>query len=193
MTERLRKLTLAELDDAQRGVYDSIVGGPRATGNQPSAVKDPAGALNGPFGLMLHVPELGGPLQELGAAIRYRTTLSDRCREIAILLVATATDSGYERHAHERIGRAVGLSEDDLAGLRAGTFSSPDPGENAVAQLSAALLRGDSLDDDEYARVAGTLGDKQVMEVTVLVGYYRTLAQMMNVFGIVAPEQDSPR
>jgi len=193
MTERLRRLTPADLDDAQRAVYDSIVGGPRARGTQLFPLADSAGALAGPFGLMLHAPELGAPLQELGAAIRYRTTLSDRSREIAILLVAAATHSEFERYAHERLGRTAGLSEDELTGLRSESFTSPDPGENAVAALSTALLRGESLDDDEYAHVAGILGDRQVLEVTVLVGYYRTLAQMLDVFGVGGPDEDSPR
>ncbi|XUR32146.1 hypothetical protein ACQY74_000173 (plasmid) [Rhizobium leguminosarum bv. trifolii] len=74
---------------------------------------------------MLHVPALGLPLQELGAAIRYGTRLSDRVREIAILCVAAETDSAFERYAHERVGRAVGLGETELNDLAASRFSAP--------------------------------------------------------------------
>jgi 4-carboxymuconolactone decarboxylase len=57
-------------------------------------------------------------LQELGAAVRFRTRMTDRTREIAILTVATATGSEFERYAHELIGRAAGLTETELAASR---------------------------------------------------------------------------
>ena len=40
---------------------------------------------------------MGAALQDLGAAVRYRTGLTDRVREMAILLVAAHWDSAFER------------------------------------------------------------------------------------------------
>src|SRR6476620_489362 len=99
---RLRSLTKEELNDGQLALYNSIVSGPRSTGPQHFHLMDHAGALTGPFGIILHSPVLGRPLQELGAAIRYQTSRSDRIRELAILSVAADTDSSFERYAHER-------------------------------------------------------------------------------------------
>ncbi|MFC6880813.1 MULTISPECIES: carboxymuconolactone decarboxylase family protein [Actinomadura] len=182
---RLPKLTPADLDEDQLALYHRIVSGPRAGGPQHFALQDRDGALNGPFGVMLHGPALGDPLQELGAAIRYRTTLSDRVREIAVLTVATATGSAFERHAHEPIARAAGLTDAELAGLRDGTFTGGDPAEAMAHALCARLLDGDdALTDAEYREAAAALGREGVLELVVLAGYYRTLAQMMNVFGI---------
>lgn len=189
MTERLKRLVEADLDDDQLTVYRSITGGPRASGKQLFALKDEAGALNGPFGVMLHAPRLGLPLQELGSAIRYRTRMSDRAREIAILKVAVATDSEFEWYAHERVGRAVGLTDDELADLKAGTFRTDDPREVAVADLCDHLLAGDRLDEPAFDDVSKVLDEEEIIEVVVLVGYYRTLAQMMDVFDIQAPSE----
>ena len=187
MTERLPRLTEADLNDAQLEVYRSITGGPRASGKQLFALKDESGALNGPFGVMLHAPELGLALQELGAALRYRTRMTDRCREIAILMIAVGTASEFEWYAHERVGRAVGLTEAELEALRDGTFSSEDRAEQAIADLCDRLLAQNHLDDEEYAQASAVLDNEEILEVTVLVGYYRTLAQMMHVFKIEAP------
>ena len=73
----------AQLGPDARALYDRINAGPRG-----ASMVDDRGALIGPFNAMLLSPALGDPLQELGAAIRYRSSLTDRCRELAILIVA---------------------------------------------------------------------------------------------------------
>ena len=104
---RLPDLAPEDLDPEQRALYDAIVGGPRGTGTQHFPLTTRQGALTGPFGVMVHGPVLGRPLQELGSALRHETGLSDRVREVAILTVAAATRSEFERYAHERVGRAA--------------------------------------------------------------------------------------
>ncbi len=189
--ERLPRLTPADLTAEQAEVYRSITQGPRAQGKQLFPLTDADGALTGPFGVMLHAPALGVALQEVGAAIRYRTDLSDRAREIAILVVAVAMGSEFEWFAHSRVGAAVGLTPDELAALQKSRFRSDDPVEEAVAALSAALLDGRAVGDEEYARYDAVLGARAIVEVVVLVGYYRLLAQSMQVFEIGVPEEQT--
>jgi 4-carboxymuconolactone decarboxylase len=189
---RLPQLSPHVLRPDQREVYDAIAGGPRASGRQLFELTAADGSLNGPFGVMVQAPSVGLQLQELGSAIRYRTSMTDRGREIAILLVAVATQSEFEWYAHERVGRAVGLTEAELLALREGSFSSDDPAEVAIARLCTALLADERLDDGSYAEIVGVLGETCVVEVTTLVGYYRTLAQLMDVFAVRAPGQSVP-
>ncbi len=124
---RLPDLRPEDLDPEQRALYDDIVGGPRGAGPQHFPLTTRDGALTGPFGVMIHGPALGRPLQELGSAVRYATGLTDRVREIAILAVAAATGSAFEQHAHERVGRAVGLTDVELVDLSAGTVHAGRP------------------------------------------------------------------
>ncbi|UFN43447.1 carboxymuconolactone decarboxylase family protein [Nocardioides okcheonensis] len=185
---RLPDLTPERLDEAQRALRERIVGGPRGSGPQHFPLTTPDGALTGPFGVMLHEPALGAPLQELGSAIRYATGLDDRTREIAILAVAAATGSDFEQYAHERVGRAVGLTDDEIAALAAGAFTSADPREQAAYDLCRRLLAGDArLTDEAYAALAADLGATTTTELVVLVGYYRTLAQLLDVFNVGVP------
>lgn len=185
--ERLHRLTPADLSQQQREVYEAIAGGPRAQGKQVFDLKDGDGALNGPFGLMLHVPGLGSALQELGAAIRYRTSLTARCREIAILEVAAAEDSDFERYAHERVAESIGMSAEEIRTLRSREFTSDDSREQAVADLSRHVIDGVEVSDEQFAQWASALGHEQMLETIVLVGYYRTLAAMMRIFAVAAP------
>jgi 4-carboxymuconolactone decarboxylase len=104
---RIPRLAPAELDGEQRALYDAIAGGRRAQGPQLFRLTDADGRLEGPFNAFLLQPRLGSALQALGTAVRYETRLSDRCREIAILVVAAHWRSDFERYAHEAVGRAA--------------------------------------------------------------------------------------
>jgi 4-carboxymuconolactone decarboxylase len=189
---RLAGLELAELDTEQRELYDSIAGGPRAQGPQLFALTDGAGRLNGPFNAMLLVPKLGAALQAVGSAVRYGGSLPGRAREIAILAVAQHWDSAFERHAHEAVGRAVGLTEVELAALRAASVTDfADPFERLVAATSFALAARGDLDDAEYAAARDGLGLPVLFELTTLIGYYATLALQLRVFRVGVPEHDS--
>ncbi|MFB8003674.1 carboxymuconolactone decarboxylase family protein [Nocardia sp. NPDC056000] len=175
------------LTPQQRAVYQAIVHGQRSTGPQHFPLLDAQGHLQGPFGLMVEVPDIGGPLQELGAALRYHTALTAREREIAILTVARCTASDFERHAHEAVGRAIGLTDTELTALHEGTFTTPDPREQAIATLSAQLTTH-PLTTPADLPATDILDRASVIEVTTLAGYYRTLSQLMGIFGIGAPE-----
>ncbi|MCW2739763.1 MAG: hypothetical protein JWR45_185 [Blastococcus sp.] len=191
--ERLPRLTPDRLDDEQRQVYDAIAGGPRAAGPQAFPLIDEDGSLNGPFGVMLHAPSVGAPLQDLGSAIRYRTQLSGRVREIAILQVAVATGSRFEWWAHERVGRQVGLTDLELTWLANGAaLELADPGEQAAHDFVAAVLRRPGIPAQDYSRAEAELGRRTLVELAVLIGYYRLLAETMHVFAVGLPGEAEP-
>lgn len=187
MAERLERLVESDLDAEGQALYRQIVEGPRASISSLD-LKDSAGSLHGPFGLMLRVPALGSPLQELGTAIRFRTRLGDRERELLTLRVASAVDSEFEWYAHHAAGRAVGLTDDGLAALKTGSYLPEDPVEDQLLRLCDVLIVHGELSDTEYAELVEVVGVERVLEVVILVGYYRTLAQMMGVFGVGAPQ-----
>lgn len=189
---RLRKISVSGLSLHQRALYDAITGGPRASGTQAFALVDMDGQLEGPFNAMLLSPRLGDALQSLGSSVRYETSFSSRARELAILAVAYAWDSDFERHAHEAIGRSAGLTEDELAAVRGSRFGDlADPYERTVAATAHALASRGDLDDAEYARAREVLGEPTLFELSTLVGYYATLAMQLRVFRVTAPEAGS--
>jgi len=181
---RIPLMPPAALDAEQRTLYDAIAGGPRAAGPQHFALTAPDGALLGPFNAFLLAPELGDALQRLGAAVRYATRLPPRIREGAILLVAARWDSAFERHAHEGVGRSVGLTDEELDTLACGEVpETGDAVEVAALRLARALAAGD-VSDDEWAAWGPLVGERTVFELTTLVGYYATLALQLRVFRV---------
>lgn len=180
---RLPHFRPGDLDDEQRALYDAITGGPRAGG--PVPLTDGEGRLAGPFNAMLVAPASGSALQRLGAAIRYETSLSARARELAILAVAAHWDSEFERYAHEPVALSAGLTEAQLAAVRAGNLPDGlDDTELAVLRFVTALLRDGDADDETYAATVDVLGERTVVELTTLVGYYATLALQLRVFRV---------
>lgn len=167
----------------QRALYDAITGGPRAQGPQHFALMESDGSLRGPFDAFLLSPPVGTAIQELGAAIRYRTHLTDRARELAILLVAAKWHSAFERDSHEAIARAIGFSDAEISGTRALDVSAFSGEEAAVGRAVVALLDGD-LDDMQWAAASDALGTDVVFELTTLVGYYAMLALQLRVFRV---------
>ncbi len=211
---RIPKLEPAALDEDQRALYDAIAGGRRAQGLQLFRLADSEGRLEGPFNAFLLQPRLGSALQALGSAVRYDTGLDDRCREIAILIVAAHWESEFEWYAHEAVGRSVGLGDAELAALRNGRYTELTAArdgrpaalaaaqdgspaalagrEAVVARTTAALVARGDLDDAKYREAVDHLGAPGLFELLTLVGYYATLALQLRVFRIPAPDAAPP-
>jgi 4-carboxymuconolactone decarboxylase len=185
---RLTKRTPASLDDAQRAVYDAVAGGRRAQGPQLFQLVDTEGGLEGPFNAFLLQPRLGLALQDVGSAVRYETSLTDRAREIAILVVSVQWDSSFEWYAHEAVGRHVGLTDDELDAVRHQRWDAFSGDERVVARTTHHLAAVGDLDDAAYADALTTLGEPGLFELLTLVGYYATLALQLRVFRVPAPE-----
>ncbi len=196
---RLDLIPPAELAPAQRALYDAITGGPRASQAGTVPIADADGQLLGPFAIMLLSPDVGNAMQQVGATIRFGTALTGRERELAILTVAGALNSEFERLAHVPAARALGLTEPQidaaLGGLRgdglagdglAGDGLSAD--EAMIGRLARAMTVDRTLSDEEYSAGVEALGQERLAELTWLVGYYSALALSLAVFRPVLPE-----
>jgi 4-carboxymuconolactone decarboxylase len=178
---RLSPLSWSSLDEGQREIYQSVIGSrPVDPGN--------GGPLPGPFNAMLHSPDVGGPLERLGAAVRSTGSIPARAREIATLAVAVHMESDYEWLRHSQIARNLGVSDADLQLLRAaGQPDFPDPLERAVLRVTRILLAKSDLSDDEYEEAIAHLGEAGLVTLSTLVGYYRLLALQLRVFRVGLP------
>src|SRR5439155_6451571 len=195
---RLAVLSSEEMTTEQVDLYREILGGPRGQGPRAVLLASGAGGLAGPFNAMLYAPPVGHALQELGAAIRFRTELAPRIREMAILVVAQVWDSAYERGSHEPIGREAGLTDAEIEALRSGD----DPGfadkQEQVAHSVVRALTGPGpksadLDDQEYDTAVTLLGERALVELSTLVGYYATPALQLRIFRVGGPASPAGR
>ncbi len=170
-------------------MYDRIIASRSQGRASPFPLATTDGALAGPFNAMVAAPHVGGPLADLGAALRYRGHLTDRARELSILTVAARSESEFEWQSHFGIAKNLGISVDILAAIRIGADPAilTDPVERAVVAATARLLEGSELDDVEYNGLVELIGEDGVIELVVLVGYYELLARLLRVFRVGTP------
>lgn len=186
---RLELLSVPEMDQAQRGLYEAITGGPRAGQRGTVPITDEDGRLVGPFAVMLLSPEVGDAVQRVGAGIRFSTSLTAREREFGILTVAAQARCDFEWLAHEPAARGAGITQPQLDAVRDGRI--PDalpPREAAVCRLARMMAHDRSLPDEDYDAGLALLGRARLAELTWLVGYYSALALALAVFRPVLPE-----
>ena len=173
----MARLPLPEtLTERQREVLDAITAGPR-------------GGARGPFAALLRSPELCERAQLLGAFCRFGTSLGPRLSELAILVTAREWTAQYEWFAHERLAREAGLGAGIIEAVKA--RRRPEgmaADEAAVHDLAAELYATKRVSDATYSRAVSALGEKGVVEVIGVMGYYCLVSMALNVSGVELPE-----
>jgi 4-carboxymuconolactone decarboxylase len=136
-------------------------------------------------GTMARYPEASKRIGQLSAHVLGPTsTLPARDRELLILRTAWLCQAEYEWAQHRLIGRKVGISDEEIERCSAG---SDAPG---WAPLEASLLRAaedlnahQKIDDANWATLAKTYSEQQMMDIVFAVGQYTLVAMAMNSFG----------
>jgi AhpD family alkylhydroperoxidase len=186
---RLDLILPADLDEDQRTVYQAITGGPRASQAGTVPIIDESGRLVGPFAVMLLSPEVGNAMQQVGAKIRFSTSLTARERELGILAVAGVLRCDFERLAHEPAALKAGLTQDQVSAVLSGRVPGGLTDDEAlVCGLAQVMTAERNLSDEGYEAGLATLGKERLAALTFLVGYYSALALSLAVFRPVLPE-----
>jgi len=185
---RVPYITEEKLTDIQRSMFEHITQGKRGKGSTVKAFLTPEGGLRGPFNALLYSPEIGDATQRLGAAVRYGTSLPPRSRELAILMVAASRKAQYEWWAHSKIALKEGLPEHIIESVKIGKPPElTDQTESIVYRFVRETIIKDNVPDDLYEEAVQRLGENGVVELVVLVGYYITIALVLNVFKVPLP------
>ena len=134
---------------------------------------------------MLHHPALAGPWLAYNNVLLWSPTLTDRQRELMVLRVAWRTRSEYEWVQHIKLADRYGVSADDITAIGAGADDERwSPLERDLIAATDQLIDGARIDDDTWARLAGQLDERQLVELVFVVGTYTCLAMAFNSFGL---------
>lgn len=129
------------------------------------------------FRVLVKYPEMMKRVNALGGMFMAHGTLSAREREIVILRVAWSTGCDYEFAQHAPIGRRVGLSDHEIEALGesldGSEWTEPD---RALIRFTDELMTGLEASDETWRNVANHHDENQMIELSLLVGYYRMLA-----------------
>jgi 4-carboxymuconolactone decarboxylase len=188
---RLEPLPPASLDGEQRRLYDAVLASPRGQGPTRRFILRDDETLTGPFDAWLRSPELGIHLERAGMAFRTHTALSDAAREVAVLVVAQAWGADFEWWVHGIVARSLGVSEAAIDAIGHGkrpAFGQPDV--ESAYEVASALLHRRAVDDATLARARGVLGERALVEVVTLVGFYQLVSGVLNSFEPPPPSGD---
>jgi 4-carboxymuconolactone decarboxylase len=136
------------------------------------------GAMVRPFAVMLHSPLMARAVAELGAKVRFESSLSDHDRELVILTAAAAHSCEFEWDSHLPLAQAAGVSAEAVAFL-AGRPDEPATEEALLIRFVRELIVHSTVPEDLFATTLARLGEKGVIELCVTVGYYTMLAFVM--------------
>lgn len=186
---RLTPLLPEQMSSAQRDLLAAIVGGKRGDGRDLEGYLDARGAMRGPFNAMLHRPDLGHTVQRLGEQLRFEGRLPATCREIAILVVAARFRARYEWWAHARIALREGVPQPVIDALAAGTEPVLETEEERIVYTYAhELMATARVSDATHERAEAALGEALLVELVLLLGYYSTVALLLNGFEVDVPQ-----
>lgn len=135
------------------------------------------GSVPMPFAALLGWPALCAHVSDLGEYLRYDGTLPGRLRETAVLAVARGARCGFELSHHTPIAGREGVAPGSVDGSWA---DSPED-EAAVGRYVEELIADWRVSDATHERVRRFLDDAQIVELSVLAGYYLMIAAFINV------------
>jgi len=131
------------------------------------------------------------PLMRLGGTILRRQDLPGNLRELAILRVARLSGAEYEWVQHVPIARATGCAAAQIEAIEAGETRSDcfDACEASVLAFTDEVVERTRPSDAALQELKQHLGEREIMELTIAIGFYMLMARIMEVSGI---ELDEP-
>ena len=151
-------------------------------------IAGPRGGLLKPFVPLLRSPELMGHAQRMGEYLRYRSAIGARLTELAILITAHEWQQPVEWAIHAPIAEHEGIAADTIAAVARGkrpTALTAD--EAAVYDFCTELHRQHSVSDAVWAVAIAHFGERGVVDLIGINGYYALLAMVMNAARTPAP------
>jgi 4-carboxymuconolactone decarboxylase len=171
---RYAEIPYEQMTPEQRAAYDFAVG--------------TRGPLMGPNKIWVHNPKLtkvaapfGGHFQPGGYS------LTEREREIAVIIINSKWHSAYPTAAHERRGKEVGLPADKVEAMLSGLATSfDDPREQVVYEMAVCLSNARWVPKGLYERAVAALGHVGITDAICLMGHYSSVSMTLAFYDVPA-------
>ena len=144
------------------------------------AINQSRGAIQGPFTMFLHCPELAGRVAHLGAFVRFDGSLDMRVRVLAAMTVARELEAMYVWGAQTGGARRLGVAEAAITAIRENHSRGLSPEDAEIVDFTRQLLREHRVDDASASSLQRRLGNEGFIELTGAIGYYSMLAMTVN-------------
>lgn len=155
--------------------------------DEAKAAADEAGVPNymaelAIFQVLLNHPSLARALNDLLATMLWHGKLDSRLRELVIMRIGWLTASDYEWTQHWRVAQGLGVSADDLLGVRDWqAYAGFGPAERAVLAATDDVVRDGAVSADSWAACEREVSaDRAVLiELVTAIGAWRMVASIL--------------
>lgn len=153
------------------------------------AIADSRGSINTPYSIALHAPEVALRMLSIGNHLRFEANLPGWLRELAIIVAARQFDAAFVWAAHVPMALQEGVRQEavDVVGSF-GDTSSLKPEEAAVINYGRELIGEHTVSQPTWDALHDQLGDRALVELTALMGYYLMIACTLISNDVKAPE-----
>ena len=123
-----------------------------------------------------------------------KSTLDPRTRELVVLRVGWKCRAPYEWGQHVVVGRAVGLTDADIARVAEGPDSDGwTIAEAAAVRATDELHDRSTISDSTWSTLAEHFSQQQILDLVFLIGQYHLVSFALNACGVVRDDGvDSP-
>ena len=146
------------------------------------------GAVQGPFTMFLHSPELAGRLANLGAYVRFEGSLDMRVRVLAAMTAAREFEAVYVWGAQTGGARRLGVPEETIAAIRENHSRGIPPEDAEIIEFTRQLLRRHRVNEASFKKIQSRFGDDGLIQLTGAIGYYSMLAMTVNACELEAAQ-----
>lgn len=172
---RLKLLSPGEMSDDQKQTYDESIASKR--GSPPP-----------PMMAWLNSPGMAKHATRLGAFLRYDTSLTPALSELAILVTARHWTSHFEWYAHKKMALDGGLDPAIIEAIRLRrTPTFDDPKAQVIYDVARSLHEAHTVSKPLYDDAVKLLGDRGLVEIVGLCGYYTMVSMTLNTYEFGLP------
>jgi 4-carboxymuconolactone decarboxylase len=147
------------------------------------------GGVTGPHSVLIRVPALSEHMRALGDYFRAGGELPQNDAELVVLATTREAGARYAWNRHELRARELGTRPEAVEIVRAGgALDGLTDRERLLVEIARSVLRTRTLPEDLFARGLAALGEKQLVELVALVGYYNLIGVVLNSFDVPPPD-----
>ena len=147
----------------------------------------------GPFVPLFRSPEVMQRARAMGDYLRYKSVLPATLNEFAILITARHWSQNYEWAVHQPIAVKAGLKPEITQALAEGRRpQGMSADEEMIYEFCTELYQNQSVSDATYARVQAKFGERGIIDLIGVNGYYTFLAMVLNGTRTAVPKTTAP-
>jgi alkylhydroperoxidase family enzyme len=137
------------------------------------------------FRMMAHSPSHLEQYCRLGGAVRHKGELDPIARELAITRTGILCEAPYEIVAHKRIGKNVGVTDEQNAALEDWKSATCfDEVQRATLAFTDEIVTLRRPSDATFTAIASKLTPGALVELQLAVGFYIMTSKFLETFGI---------